>query len=292
VNISKRILQLISIILFFFSCKETDRERITRLVNEWQGKEIQFPKDMVFTKYAVDTVDWQIPESDYKVLIYIDSIGCTSCKLQLDQWERLISQVDSLTKKSVSFIFIFHPKNLKELQYILRGYNFDIPIYADIDDLLNKTNKFPANNNFQTFLLDKDNKVLTVGNPVYNMAVKELYLKQIGEGILMTNKSYSIKTTAIVEFTEVNLGSFGKSENKTAEFNIQNIGDNPLVILDVATTCGCISATYDKHPVKPGNNLQIQVKISPKESGFFHEKITVKCNTDSWIKLKIKGQIS
>lgn len=33
--------------------------------------------------------------------------------------------------------------------------------------------------NFHTFLLDKDNKVLAIGNPIHNPKVKELYLKII-----------------------------------------------------------------------------------------------------------------
>ena len=44
--------------------------------------------------------------------------------------------------------------------------SFD-PVCIDIDDQLNKLNKFPADITFQTFLLDKDNKVAVLGNPVH-----------------------------------------------------------------------------------------------------------------------------
>jgi hypothetical protein len=53
------------------SCQSADKKRkdeITRLVSKWQGKEIVFPKDITFTRYATDTVDYRIPESEYKVL--------------------------------------------------------------------------------------------------------------------------------------------------------------------------------------------------------------------------------
>lgn len=69
------------ILIFLFSCKETDKERITRLMLEWQGREVQFPSKMTFTKLGFDTVDYKIPESEYKILVYVDSLGCTSCKL-------------------------------------------------------------------------------------------------------------------------------------------------------------------------------------------------------------------
>jgi hypothetical protein len=37
-----------------------------RLVQEWQGKDIRFPKEITFTRFVADTVDYQIPTSDYK----------------------------------------------------------------------------------------------------------------------------------------------------------------------------------------------------------------------------------
>lgn len=58
----------------FLSCKEKERETITRLVQEWQGKKIQFPETIQFSRYATDPIDYQIPDSSYKVLVYIDSI--------------------------------------------------------------------------------------------------------------------------------------------------------------------------------------------------------------------------
>lgn len=280
----------LTMLFFLLSCKETEKEKITRLVTEWQGKEIRFPKEMVFTRYLTDTVDWQIPESDYKVLIYVDSIGCTSCKLQLHKWKEMIDYTDSITGSKVPFVFVFQPKDLKEMQYLLKRDRFDLPVYMDLDDRLNKLNRFPSDLTFQTFLLNKENRVVVLGNPVHNLAVKDLYLKQIAGHAPSPNKR-SIQTTAETEQAEINLGSFDTSEKKTALFQIKNTGDHPLVLLDVATTCGCAMATFDKKPAQPGESLQVKVDYSPKESGFFDETITVKCNTEKWIKLKIKGQV-
>lgn len=88
-------LNLIILVLLpiFFSCKNEQKEKekqIAQLVSEWQGKQIVFPENSIFTRYLTDTTDYQIPQSEYKVLIYVDSIGCTSCKLQLHKWKELI----------------------------------------------------------------------------------------------------------------------------------------------------------------------------------------------------------
>lgn len=48
---------------------------------------------------------------------------------------------------------------------------FDIPVYIDSEDRFNRLNRFPSDPIFHTFLLDKDNKVAVIGNPVHNLAV-------------------------------------------------------------------------------------------------------------------------
>ncbi|MDR2968690.1 MAG: DUF1573 domain-containing protein, partial [Tannerellaceae bacterium] len=167
---------------------------------------------------------------------------------------------------------------------------FDFPVCIDLKDELNKLNLFPSDMTFQTFLLDKDNKVAVIGNPVHSLSVKDLYLKQIATGKLSAS-GQPIQTTAEAEQTEIDLGSFERSEKKTAIFTIKNTGNNPLVLIDAATTCGCATSTFDKHPAKPGEILLVKVDYQAKDSGFFSETITVKSNTNTWIKLIIKGQV-
>ena len=68
----------------------------------------------------------------------------------------------------------------------LKTENFDYPVCIDEKDSINKLNHFPVEMRFQTLLLDKENKVLAIGNPVQNPKIKELYLKIIsGESAFM-----------------------------------------------------------------------------------------------------------
>jgi hypothetical protein len=43
-------------------------------------------------------------EGDYKVLLYVDSVGCTSCKLRLWDWKALIAEADSAFAGKLSFL--------------------------------------------------------------------------------------------------------------------------------------------------------------------------------------------
>lgn len=288
-----KFLNLIILVSFsiFFSCHHEQKEKepqLAQLVNEWQGKEIEFPDNLIFTRYAKDTTDFQIPQSEYKVLVYVDSAGCTSCKLQLYKWKELIEYTDSMTHGKVPFLFFFHPKDQIEIQYLLRGYEFEIPVCVDQDDRLNSLNRFPVDTTFQTFLLDKNNEVLMSGNPIHDATIKDLFLKRL-TGKDAPTKSL-LKTTAKVTPTDIDFGSFKKSDIKEAIIEIKNIGNNPLVIVDVNITCGCTTAIYDKRPASPGESLRLEIKMTPKDTGFFDETVTVKCNTIEPIKIKIRGQ--
>lgn len=51
--------------LFFASCEESEKERLSRLVNEWEGKEILFPAHSIFTIQGKDTVDFDFKDAEF-----------------------------------------------------------------------------------------------------------------------------------------------------------------------------------------------------------------------------------
>lgn len=272
----KSLLYLLSILFLLTSCKENKKEEIARLVQEWQGKEIVFPKNITFTRFVTDTVDYQIPQSDYKVLIYVDSIGCTSCKLQLPKWKELIVYTDSVTGGSIPFLFFFQSKDDKELRYILKQDNFDRPVCIDRDSELDKLNHFPQNITFQTFLLDKDNRVVVIGNPIHNLAVKDLYLKQITG---MQNKEILMITTLEPEKTEYDLGTVLNGTTKEQTITIRNIGTNVFKLKGFTTSCDCTEATCEWKELQPGENGIITVRYKAEQPGDFLRTVDIYGNT-------------
>ena len=271
--------------IFLSACQDKQKEIITLLVKEWQGKQILFPENMVFTRFASDTTNFVIPTSDYKVLVFVDSIGCTSCKLQLSRWKEFIRYTDSISQKNIPFLFFFQFDDQWEIHSLLIRENFDKPICLDRSDSLNQHNHFPKDIRFQVFLLDKNNKVVVIGNPVHNPNVKELYLEEISR----KQPVAPIQTTVKVEKESLLLETIPLGKSKDTLFTLVNTGDQPLVIIDVTTTCGCAQTLFDKHPVQPGESLHIKVGVTPENKGLFDETITVKCNTNQLIKLNIRG---
>jgi hypothetical protein len=123
----------------------------------------------------------------YKMLVYTDSTGCTSCKLRLDVWKDLMKDADTSMHGNVEFLFYFYPKNKYVLRDLLKRENFKNQVYVNDHDELNQINKFPADMDYQCFLLDKDNKVLTVGNPSFNPDIWALDKKIINGKIKQTD---------------------------------------------------------------------------------------------------------
>ena len=284
----RKIVTLMMSVWVLASCQESREEAMHRLVSEWSGKEIKFPARSVFTIQGKDTVDWEFSNADYKVVTYIDSVGCTSCKLQLPRWKKLVAEVDSLMNGRVPFLFYFHPKDMKELSYLLRRDRFTYPVCFDERDGLNRLNQFPMDMTFQTFLLDKDNKVVAMGNPVHNPKVKELYLGLITGS--RSSKSSGQTTQVSVNQTELDFGNFPKEEKQERSFVLTNTGKGLLVIQDITTSCGCTKVEYSKEPVRPGETLEVKVIYEAEKAGYFRKIVTVYSNAEELpLRLTVKG---
>lgn len=174
-------LSLLSVLLcfcFIFTGCDNRKKQLTHLVEEWQGKEIRFPANPEMKLYGRDTLCPELFSREYKILNYIDTNGCTECRLKLFEWQLMKDEADSLNL-DVSFIFVAWVKDYKHLESIQKINRFDTPILYDRHGQTDSLNHFPARPGFQTFLLDKDNRVVLIGSPVSNEALWQLYKKTI-----------------------------------------------------------------------------------------------------------------
>jgi len=268
----KKQLYILPLLSLLTACKENNKEKFALLVQEWQGKEIVFPQDMAFTRFVTEPVDYRIPDAEYKVLVYVDSVGCTSCKLQLPKWQELIAHVDSATNGNVPFIFVFQSKDDRELRYILKCDNFDRPVCIDRNNRFNSSNRFPQDITFQTFLLDKDNKVKVIGNPVHNLAVRDLYLKQITG---MQYQEALPKTTLETDKAEYDLGTVKEGTTKKQTVTVRNTGTSVFKLKGFTTSCDCTEATCDWKELQPGESGTVTVSYEAEQPGDFYRTVEI-----------------
>lgn len=88
---------------------------------------------------------------------------------------------------------------------------------------------------------------------------------------------------------------FGKipmSKPVSVEFKFVNVGDEPLILTKVETTCGCTVPTYTQTPVKKGETGLIKVTYTPAGAALpFSKSITINSNAKTPTKvLYIKGE--
>ena len=268
----KKQLYILLLLSLLTACKENNKEKFALLVQEWQGKEIVFPQDMAFTRFVTESVDYRIPDAEYKVLVYVDSVGCTSCKLQLPKWKELIAHVDSATNGNVPFIFVFQSKDDRELRYMLKRDNFDRPICIDRNNRFDELNQFPQDITFQTFLLDKDNKVKVIGNPVHNLAVRDLYLKQITG---MQYQEALSKTTLETDKAEYDLGTVKEGTTKKQTVTVRNTGTSVFKLKGFTTSCDCTEATCDWKELQPGESGTVTVSYEAEQPGEFYRTVEI-----------------
>lgn len=146
-------------------------------VKQWYGKTIQFPDSMTFKLHARDKCFFDYRGGRYKVLILLGNVECISCRLKIDDWQRFIQDVDT-TVLGVNYIFIMNPVYQRELYTILKLHEFSIPVCVDNNEDIRLLNNMPLNTS-HVFLLDQQNRIICVGNPITNRHIRELYKKYL-----------------------------------------------------------------------------------------------------------------
>jgi len=92
----------------------------------------------------------------------------------------------------------------------------------------------------------------------------------------------------VINYGKITQGSEGKRV-----FEFTNVGDAPLIIKDIKSTCGCTVPSKPEKPIMPGEKGQIEVSYDTKRLGGFSKAITVYSNAKEERKmLNIKGYIT
>ncbi|WP_299105617.1 DUF1573 domain-containing protein [uncultured Tenacibaculum sp.] len=88
-----------------------------------------------------------------------------------------------------------------------------------------------------------------------------------------------------IDYGKVVQGTEGKRV-----FEFTNIGEEPLIIKQVISTCGCAVSKTPTQPIMPGKKGKIEVSYDTKRIGGFSKMFTVMSNAKAKRKaLKIKG---
>jgi len=249
---------LLSILLMLNSCssKTKQEERYAEIVSQWQGREIKLPA--VMTDFLTgDTIN--LDDADFTILTYVDSTGCTGCKMKLPIWDDIIQNLESNTEATVNVVMVINPKQSVYISSLFRQDLKRRPIaYVDSSGYIEYNNKFPTDMMFQSVLLDRERRVLTIGNPAYNSGIHALYTAIVSGG-----KTLSLKTDALVNVNPrvLNIEKLHRGDSLVHEVTLSNVGTDTVFIDKIIESCECVTTSAPLKFIPPHSDLNFSVTI-------------------------------
>ena len=163
--------------LFMASCNR-QKKQITEALSQMMDKAIVFPNALQAKILGRDTLVDVLKKPGYKIVTFADSSGCTDCRLNFYGWKLKMDEAKAWNKP-VDFVFILQPKEESELVSLLKFNELGLAVYYDKNTDFIRQNRLSSDPLYQTFLINPENKIVLVGNPVSNKTLWNLYKETI-----------------------------------------------------------------------------------------------------------------
>lgn len=177
-NFIKNIVLTGCILLSLSSCSE--RQKLRKTMSKFVQSEIQIPDDLECMYNRELTIINKDTLKPYKLIVYYDSLDCSSCRIS--HLMDLYPLYDMADTSNFSVITIFSPKkeNLEEVSFQIQILDPMIPVYIDrLGSFAQFNQGIPLDVKFHSFLVNNDDIVVLVGNPLYNENIAGLLNKII-----------------------------------------------------------------------------------------------------------------
>ncbi len=147
-------------------------EQLTKLNKTYKGKEI------VLSSKLSDSIFKDKTKKSNTILVYYNA-DCSVCYKELQQWKNLISYFKEIDKNlNIKFILFTLTKAQTEAGLKKTGFSKSLIVYDKKNDFL-KQYEHVEDKEFNTMLLDKDNKIVTIGSPLKSDNLKRIYTELI-----------------------------------------------------------------------------------------------------------------
>lgn len=182
-------LKLLLVFVCILLCQMAQSCKIGRIKNEIEaiiGKEVEILTGMQSIMCGKDTVvDYSM--SSLKMVVLFKDIYCTSCQVsQMDEWNDFVKIAESSNGK-FQMLFIFSPRDdseLVELHQAVMLSEFHYPLTVDYNmSFISENPAFLEKYKFQAALLDSDNRIIAVGNPMMSEKLKLYYIDLIRDNM-------------------------------------------------------------------------------------------------------------
>lgn len=114
-------------------------------------------------------------DAKHKIVTYIDGT-CSKCVQELENWDRFIKRDLDGKIQVVVYVRTF---SVEHLQGLLERVDFRHPVLIDYELSFLTVNDISDKRMEQTYLLNKYNEIVLIGNPLYSADLKRLYLRAV-----------------------------------------------------------------------------------------------------------------
>ncbi|WP_300685194.1 DUF1573 domain-containing protein [Chryseobacterium sp.] len=73
----------------------------------------------------------------------------------------------------------------------------------------------------------------------------------------------------------IDVGNIPQGKPKLIRFEFTNTGSKPIIIQNVAPSCGCTTADYTKTPIQPGKKGFVEASYNAAAAGAFMKTVNV-----------------
>ncbi len=94
--------------------------------------------------------------------------------------------------------------------------------------------------------------------------MKKLALMMVMFLVVFAAKAQEQSNGPVIAFeeTSIDFGDITQGEKVAHTFKFTNTGSSPLIISNVAVTCGCTATNWPKEPIAPGQSSELKISFN------------------------------
>ena len=143
-----------------------------------KGSQINLPKGL--EKYS--SGDAVTSNKPYKLLVFRDSLVCTPCYVKsLDDWKKFMS---AIKPDRMELVLVLSPKHDEyvSVKSVLHSHKYEWAVYIDKENSFWQANpQIPEDEIFHCMLLDQQNNVVIIGNPMKNEKISKMIIQEVNK---------------------------------------------------------------------------------------------------------------
>lgn len=161
-------------IIMFLGCS---RHKVRRDLASLHNTYIHIPNNMEVVENGIMLQEYQYKHSlRPKLIFYYNNQGCNACKIShIYDLQKLFDMNDS----ELFDILIIVAPEVQQYEDVITQVKYqrhNFPIYIDKkNEFISINSKLPNDSRYHTFLLDKNNRIILIGNPMYSTEMWNLF---------------------------------------------------------------------------------------------------------------------